>query len=82
MSNGQKTVAAMLAVVVVVVGLVAFVPRPEPLRIIEITAAIAHTNDTRSVWRLWSDGVVEENRRTSSNIDWRGWELVPDLPAP
>ena len=77
MNNGQRTVAGMLAAVVVVLGLLAFAPKPpEPPRIIGITAAISRTNETRSVWRLWSDGLIEENRRTSSDIEWSGWEVV------
>lgn len=99
MTNGQRTVAGLLAVVAVMLGLnlivrgsptaVAQEPKirifPEPpVRIINISTTWDNDFRRERVYRLWSDGVIEQNLRRSANEDsaWRGWQVVPEVPAP
>ena len=58
-------------------------PEP-PVRIIDITATWSKDFRRERLYRVWSDGVIEENRRRAEvpNPEWRGWEAVPEVPAP
>ncbi len=58
MNNRQKVLAAMLAVVVVVLALVAFAPRP-PTPAGRHLVGIAFAGPKYAVHRAWSDGTVE-----------------------
>ena len=53
---------------------------PHAVRIVEIAGASAGA--LRFLWRRWSDGVIEENRRNTADLQWLGWEVVPEVPAP
>lgn len=54
---------------------------PHVVRIVEIAGASAGA--LRFLWRRWSDGVIEENRRSLLGADpqWQGWVVVPEVPV-
>lgn len=57
-------------------------PEP-PVRIIQIAAAFDHGHAQAYLWRLWSDGVIEDNNQQGgAETAWRGWKVVADVPAP
>ncbi len=65
MNNGQKILAAMLAVAVVVLALVAFAPQAAERRCVGV-AVLDTTKWERSygrylVFRVWDDGTVERH---------------------
>ncbi len=60
---------------------------PQPaVRIIQIAGALTDGAfcSKRFLRRLWSDGVIEEKRRSLLGADpqWQGWVVVPEVPAP
>ena len=66
--------------------MVTFAPKPPPEpTIIMIGGAFSNGSHTsRYVWRLWSDGLIEENIGTGLNLvnAWRGWSVIPEEVFP
>ncbi len=96
MNTGQRTVASMLAVAAVMLGLnlivgnlrpvVAQEPEiglfPEPMvRVIQLTSTGGEV-----FYRLWSDGAIERNywapNSNCAPAGFCGWEFVPDDVPP
>ena len=59
MNKGQKVLAGMLAVVVVVLAMVAFAPRPEEPTVIAASVVVKGTDSTYHAYRFWSDGAID-----------------------
>ena len=79
----RKASAVLLTAAVVVLGLVAFAPKPPP----EPTAVALMTTDVRHIYRLWSDGTVELNivndiASGCFRFGWCGWQVVPEESFP
>ncbi len=97
MNTGQRTVASMLAVVAVLLGLnlivgglrpaaaqepeIGIFPEP-PVRVIQLTSA----GGDGVFYRLWNDGAIERNywapNSNCAPAGFCGWEFVPDDVPP
>ena len=57
MNKGQKVLAAMLAVAVVVLAMVAFAPRPPTPKV--VSGEVTGTNEIHKLFRFYDDGTVD-----------------------
>ncbi len=60
MNKGQQILAAMLAIVIVVLGLVAFAPQPKPPTV--VAGGSEDVAGSLFLYRYWSDGQIDVTR--------------------
>ncbi len=84
MSRGQRTIASMLAVVVVLVGLDIYAHRAKAQPQVQtlpraMGVAAVGSFGQHVLYRVWTDGTVERNEYyLQSNCQgYCGWEVVP-----
>ncbi len=85
MSRGQRTIASLLAVVVVLVGLDIYAHRAKadpPVHTLARAMGVAAVGSfgQHVLYRVWTDGTVERNVFIiQSNCQgFCGWEVVPE----
>ena len=78
----RKASVVLLTALVVVLGLVAFAPRPPEPTVVGVTMTHQPESPPRDfLVRVWSDGLTEENTRRRLPGDsgvWSGWVVVPE----
>ena len=77
----MKYVTGILAAAVVVLGLLAFAPKPPPPTVVAgAVSSAAGSTVVRNVWRFWSDGTVDISTvQTASRCD--ELNLCPNPPT-
>ena len=71
----RKASAVLLTAVVVVLGLVAFAPRPPEPTVVGVTITQVSEINASLLVRVWSDGLTEENTRGVFTSTWSGWQV-------